>query len=64
MKVYGFDERMRCGGEDVKFGYRLVNSCLAAKQIRYLAPCLHLDHARGYANDEDLNAKLAIRNLL
>lgn len=61
LKVNGFDERMKYGGEDVEFGFRLVNSGLVAKQIRYLAPCLHLDHPRGYVNDEDLNTNLAIR---
>jgi len=60
-KVNGFDERMKYGGEDVEFGYRLVNNGLKAKQIRYLAPCLHLDHPRGYVNEEDLSANLAIR---
>ena len=52
---------MKYGGEDVEFGYRLVNIGLVAKQIRYLAPCLHLDHPRGYVNDEDLSTNLAIR---
>ena len=61
LRVNGFDERMRYGGEDVEFGYRLVNSGLVAKQIRYLAPCLHLDHPRGYVNEEDLCTNLAIR---
>ncbi len=60
-KVNGFDERMKYGGEDVEFGCRLVNSGLKAKQVRYLAPCLHLEHSRGYVNDESLNANLAIR---
>ena len=61
LKVNGFDQRMKYGGEDVEFGYRLVNSGLVAKQIRYLAPCLHLDHPRGYVNKEDLSTNLAIR---
>ena len=26
LKVNGFDERMKYGGEDVEFGYRLVNT--------------------------------------
>ena len=53
LKVNGFDERMKYGGEDVEFGYRLVNTGLKASKIRYLAPCLHLDHPRGYVNEED-----------
>lgn len=52
---------MKYGGEDVEFGYRLVNSGIKARQICYLAPCLHLDRPREYVNDEDLNANLTIR---
>ena len=61
VKVNGFDERMRYGGEDVEFGYRLRHCGLKVKQIRYLAACVHLEHGRGYSNPEDLNTNLAIR---
>lgn len=61
LKVNGFDERMRYGGEDVEFGYRLRNSGLQAKQIRYHAVCLHLEHERGYVNPDDLAANMKIR---
>ncbi len=54
LRVNGFDERMRYGGEDVEFGYRLRNAGIKARQIRYSAVCIHLDHERGYVNEEDL----------
>ena len=52
----GFDERMAYGGEDREFGYRLENIGVKPLGIRYSAPCLHLDHPRGYA-DPELRAK-------
>ncbi len=61
LKVRGFDERMRYGGEDVEFGYRLRNSGLQAKQIRYHAVCLHLEHERAYVKPDDLAANMKIR---
>ena len=60
-RVNGFDERMRYGGEDVEFGFRLRNSGLRAKQIRYRAVCLHLEHERGYCNEADLTLNMQIR---
>ena len=53
IRVNGFDERMRYGGEDVEFGYRLQNAGIKARQIRYSAVCIHLDHERGYVNEGD-----------
>jgi glycosyltransferase involved in cell wall biosynthesis len=50
--VNGFNQEMRYGGEDREMGERLFNSGLRAKQIRYSAICVHLDHARGYVNPE------------
>ena len=61
IRVNGFDERMRYGGEDVEFGFRLKNSKLRAKQIRYRAVCLHLEHERGYCNEADLALNKQIR---
>ena len=52
---------MRYGGEDVNFGFRLRNSGLRAKQIRYRAVCLHLKHERGYCNEADLILNMQIR---
>jgi glycosyltransferase involved in cell wall biosynthesis len=61
LKVNGFDERMRYGGQDVEFGFRLKNSGLRAKQIRYSAICVHLEHERGYCNASDLALNMQIR---
>ena len=60
IRVNGFDERMRYGGEDVEFGYRLRNAGIKARQIRYSAVCIHLDHERGYVNEEDLERNRSI----
>lgn len=57
----GFDERMQYGGEDRELGERLFNAALKAKQIRYSAICLHLDHARGYVKPEMIKKNKAIR---
>lgn len=57
----GFDERMQYGGEDCEFGDRLKHSGIKARQIRYSAICVHLDHARGYVNDEMLKKNKEIR---
>lgn len=59
--VNGFDERMKYGGLDCEFGGRLLNAGIKAKQIRYSAICVHLDHARGYVNDEDWKRNRVIR---
>ncbi|AWG23467.1 glycosyl transferase family 2 [Flavobacterium faecale] len=52
LAVNGFNEEMKYGGEDRELGERLFNKGLTAKQIRYSAICIHLDHARGYVSDE------------
>ncbi|MEC9375564.1 MAG: glycosyltransferase family 2 protein [Pseudomonadota bacterium] len=62
LKANGFDNRMQYGGEDRELGERLFNSGIKAKQIRYSAICIHLDHDRGYINQEALNRNLQIRN--
>ena len=59
--VNGFDERMQYGGQDRELGERLFNLGIKSKQIRYSAICLHLDHPRGYKNQESINKNLAIR---
>lgn len=46
--VNGFDERMQYGGEDRELGERLKNKNIKAKQLRYTAIVLHLEHTRGY----------------
>ncbi len=57
----GFDQRMQYGGEDRELGERLFNAGLKAKQLRYTAICVHLDHARGYVKPEMLEKNAAIR---
>lgn len=59
--VNGFDERMQYGGEDRELGERLVNNGIKGKQIRYSAVVIHLDHSRGYVNQEALDINIAIR---
>lgn len=59
--VNGFDERMQYGGQDRELGERLMNSGVKSKQIRYSAICLHLDHSRGYKNEESLEKNKEIR---
>lgn len=60
--VNGFDERMQYGGQDRELGERLVNAGLKSKQIRYSAICLHLDHPRGYKNQDSIDKNLEIRS--
>ena len=60
--INGFDERMQYGGQDRELGERLFNLGIKSKQIRYSAICLHLDHPRGYKNQESINKNLAIRD--
>lgn len=57
----GYDERMQYGGEDRELGERLFNAGLKAKQIRYSAICLHLDHERGYVKPEMIEKNKEIR---
>ena len=59
--VNGFDERMQYGGQDRELGERLINSGIKPKQIRYNAVVLHLDHPRGYKNQESIDKNMAIR---
>ena len=59
--VNGFDERMEYGGEDREMGERMMNKGLKSIQIRYSAVVIHLDHARGYVNQEALDKNKAIR---
>ncbi|PKA83760.1 glycosyltransferase involved in cell wall biosynthesis [Ulvibacter sp. MAR_2010_11] len=63
VKVNGFDERMQYGGEDRELGERMFNLGLKAKQLRYTAICVHLDHARGYVQPEMLEKNAAIRKI-
>ncbi len=50
--VNGFDERLGYGGEDVEFGQRLIRHGVQPLMARHRIRALHLDHARGYVDDE------------
>lgn len=59
--VNGFDERMRYGAEDNEFGERLERKGVRARQIRYNAIVVHLEHPRGYRNAADMQRNKGIR---
>jgi glycosyltransferase involved in cell wall biosynthesis len=61
MEVNGFNQEMQYGGQDRELGERLFNKGLKSKQIRYSAICVHLDHKRGYVNEETWKKNHAIR---
>jgi glycosyltransferase involved in cell wall biosynthesis len=61
--VNGFDERMQYGGQDRELGERLFNLGIKSKQIRYNAVVIHLDHPRGYKNQESIAKNRAIRKI-
>ncbi|MEZ4795895.1 MAG: glycosyltransferase family 2 protein [Flavobacteriaceae bacterium] len=61
LRVNGYDERMQYGGEDRELGERLFNLKIKAKQLRYSAICVHLDHERGYVKPEMIEKNLKIR---
>ncbi len=60
-EINGFDEEMKYGGEDRELGERLFNKGIKAKQIRYSAICIHLDHERNYVDENTLRKNDAIR---
>jgi glycosyltransferase involved in cell wall biosynthesis len=62
LAINGFDQRMQYGGQDRELGERLMNYGIKSKQIRYSAVCIHLDHPRGYKNQESIDKNRAIRN--
>jgi len=62
LAINGFDDRMQYGGQDRELGERLFNYGLKSKQIRYTAICLHLDHPRGYKNQESIQKNQKIRS--
>jgi hypothetical protein len=61
LNINGFNEEMDYGGMDRELGERMFNNGMLSKQIRYSAICLHLDHARGYANEEKIRHNMEIR---
>ena len=60
--INGFNQDMQYGGEDRELGERLFNKGLKSRQIRYSAICVHLEHARGYVNQETWKKNFAIRH--
>lgn len=60
--INGFDERMQYGGQDRELGERLMNFGIKSKQIRYSAVCVHLDHKRGYKNEDSIAKNRQIRD--
>lgn len=61
LAINGFNQDMEYGGLDREVGERLFNLGILAKQIRYSAICLHLDHERKYADKSKILNNLAIR---
>ncbi|WP_306352870.1 glycosyltransferase family 2 protein [Flavobacterium sp. '19STA2R22 D10 B1'] len=62
LAVNGFNELMKYGGEDRELGERLEHMDIKSKQVRYRAICIHLDHERGYVNEEAKNKNNEIRD--
>ncbi len=61
LAVNGFNEEMGWGGEDRELGDRLRNAGLRPLQVRNRAICVHLEHERGYVDDEVYRKNQAIR---
>jgi glycosyltransferase involved in cell wall biosynthesis len=59
LKVNGFDEGMKYGGEDKELGVRLTNAGVRGQHLRYTASVVHLDHPRGYADPAIIRANKA-----
>lgn len=57
----GFDERIGYGGQDRELGERLENAGVRGYGVRYRALCVHLDHARAYADLDTIRHNKAIR---
>ncbi len=55
LAINGFDERLEYGGQDRELGERLRNRGIRARQLRYHAVCVHLDHSRGYKTQSSVN---------
>lgn len=64
VRANGFNHDMRYGGLDRELGERLENAGVLGMQIRHRALCYHLDHDRGYVNDEDWQRNRNIRKLV
>jgi glycosyltransferase involved in cell wall biosynthesis len=60
LAVNGFNEKMGYGGQDRELGYRLANSGVRPRQIRFSTVCLHLEHEQGWRTGEAVAASKAI----
>jgi hypothetical protein len=54
LKVNGYDETIKYGGQDKELGERMTNAGIPGRHLRYSAPLVHLDHPRGYADPEKM----------
>lgn len=63
IKVNGFNESMQYGGQDRELGERLRNYGVRAKQIRYSAITLHLEHERPYKTKDSIDKNKSIRSM-
>lgn len=54
LRVNGYDETMKYGGEDKELGIRLINAGVAGRHLRFTAPLVHLDHPRGYRDEAEI----------
>jgi len=61
IKANGFNENLQYGGQDREFGLRLNNLGIRAKQLRFSAICLHLEHERSYKTQEAIMNNLKRR---
>ncbi|MDN3668635.1 glycosyltransferase [Echinicola jeungdonensis] len=50
IKVNGFDNSFKYGGQDREMGQRLINIGIKPVIIRFSTVSIHLDHSRGYAD--------------
>ncbi|MEN8376484.1 MAG: glycosyltransferase family 2 protein [Gemmatimonadota bacterium] len=60
--VNGFNEDMGYGGLDRELGERLENAGVRGTQVRHRAAVVHLDHPRGYRDQDVLRRNRAIRD--
>jgi len=64
LKINGFNEEMKYGGEDREFGERMILNNIKSKQIRYSAICVHLFHKRPYKDDSMILKNIETRKQL
>ena len=64
LKINGFNEEMKYGGEDREFGERMIFNKIKSKQIRYSAICVHLFHKRPYKDEAFIIINNEIRKQL